>query len=1140
MKNMKKRGKLIFYAFILILALSLVDAFDFYGTTKYINGSTFGGVNVSLEIYNMAGGPGGGPSLNKTYSVLSNLTTGSFNISVNDSLYGNSNFTFKPVLIKYNSSNSQLAEYISQSSPNLPYQEFSNLGNTTFYLREAVTLYLSGRGDQVVMSDIIYGDNYSLGNDYSTGLEIINDTQAGSLERWAYINSSDCLVVLNSSLALNFSICNLNITNITDFEYYNYPGEDSYYFLNSTQVERCYVSNQGTSLNCNTTYNINVGPSNFTEVMGIENIEIQGQDYFFISGTNDTDSHQLIKKFYPNFTYVGMSYEGTFSSPPGKMQSYQGSMITVGNHTSGRYVLYKCGWESIDSYTCEPYKNFTQNEIVKGISYNPFDGNWYYSSLLTKNATQISFLTNSYPFRYQIKDTRLGYPIKENFNSAVYSASIYLPADRNYSIMIYPDNVPSFPVRINLNNISSYYSGGVYYVNLSNLNLTTDLIQVSGYIIHNSSLSQQNYTNLTIVAYLLEAGNMVFKGATLPSGMGAWDNPPVNDTFNLTTGYYNITLPAAALGSNLLLFASGSVNNSGTIEYLGSFRNITLIYGSNPGQINFTLYSLIGNYSPLSTGYENDPSARLIPTKQKIFRFINGSGNLIESLNAHIEIEVDYSDILNITSFSWMIDTSVGNFSVPLLNHTIKKINVFSPQYSPREYSLSLSELQVPTINLTLKQFKPIDPDNESDISFLNAIRMMMYKSSDECSVPNPPQSCYLIPSGEEMNITGFNPLSVVLGGSKIDFEIKKSDTNITVKYINVDLLASGPPDAMFDSEANSSSSGNAIEEAWRFGSLGPDMYDYVLVGVPYNSTTINSSMTLKINITRFYSDENLDTSLWVQGTNSTTDLNGTDYEDYLGNYEGYISGSGVLCNSNDPNLTSGLCYRDLSNSFVWFKIPHFSGIQPKVLGIPPSNEEESGEEEDDDGGGSGGGEETTTTTYWKHTYIINENRFSSGYTKKLKVKERIRFEINNEQHSVGIINISSSNVIINVSSTPQQRSFASGEQELFEVTGDNIYDVLVKLNSIEESYANITVKKVAEVVPETTPIGEGNETSNETMSRGTEKAGEETIENKKELIGKILKILALIICIVIILLVIFFIIYLKFFSKEKEDKESK
>ncbi len=226
--------------------------------------------------------------------------------------------------------------------------------------------------------------------------------------------------------------------------------------------------------------------------------------------------------------------------------------------------------------------------------------------------------TSNINFTYMIKDTRLGYPITENFNVEQGNVSnLHVPLERNYSIMIFPNR--SLPISYDLNNLSNYTNTN-YTVNIT---FNTSIIPrwVSGYA--NLSDGSSNFTNLTIIAYLMEPGNIIGKDRPMPSNMSAFRGDGSSDTYNATNGSYNITLPGSAqgTGANILLFATAK-NGS---NYYGAFKNITMNYSnSNVPNFNFTLWQLLGraeNISVQNVGIMG-PNQN-ITTNQTPFQLIN-------------------------------------------------------------------------------------------------------------------------------------------------------------------------------------------------------------------------------------------------------------------------------------------------------------------------------------------------------------------------------------------------------------------------------------------------------------------------------------------------------------------------------------
>lgn len=138
-------------------------------------------------------------------------------------------------------------------------------------------------------------------------------------------------------------------------------------------------------------------------------------------------------------------------------------------------------------------------------------------------------------------------------------------------------------------------------------------------------------------------------------------------------------------------------------------------------------------------------------------------------------------------------------------------------------------------------------------------------------------------------------------------------------------------------------------------------------------------------------------------------------------------------------------------------------------------------------GGGSGG-----SSLFWIKTYDLINNKsvnLTSGYSSELKERERIKIMVIGEEHYVGIIKIEVNSAVININSNPQNVTFNSGEEKKFDLNNDNYYDLSVKLNSILNQKASITIKNISEkVIQDITGkvINEGNR--NETT--GVEKKG--------------------------------------------------
>ncbi|HLC90354.1 MAG TPA: hypothetical protein VJI15_01160 [Candidatus Nanoarchaeia archaeon] len=588
---------------------------------------------------------------------------------------------------------------------------------------------------------------------------------------------------------------------------------------------------------------------------------------------------------------------------------------------------------------------------------------YYLREAGTFNVTAVNTSGGTVSFRYQIKDQKLGYPVASNFDSLVNFSSIILPRDRNYSILIYPD--ASMPVSFNWNNFSSASSYTINPLSLYNVttrtlhyrfNTTTNLVQVTGYLNYSGI---NGWDEFNVVPYLLEPGNMVhLEFGDLPFNLSSAIGG--SDVYNLTSGFYNISLPSTPAETSLILLFATARNGSTRI---GGFRNISSV-GSGLNSFNFTsLYPLLGTAGNITMDTLG-PSNANVSTAKQVFTIVNASNSTMENINGHIEVTVDYSSYQAI-EFTWMLDIeqgSVSNFSVPLLNATgIKEMNVFlsggAGDFAPKKKTYTVADLQTrQRINVT--SFNPGDVDGAA----LSGLKIALLKSNSSCDLPAPNSACYVGSSesgqafGEE---DGFNPMSAILGGGKLSFRMGLLSSGIMVHYVNVDMLASGPPDALFDDSTTTDTS-SGFSAAMRFGSGGPSIYDFVLISLPYAETAgtgLDDSGQVTMNISILYDDD------WNVIWNTST--NGSDASALAGNFSHYAARQaewGYLLNSSvcgtDQTVINYTrpCFINTSNNRIWVRLPHFSGTSPSITGSTVAAVSSSSSSSSSSSGGSGGG----------------------------------------------------------------------------------------------------------------------------------------------------------------------------------------
>jgi PGF-pre-PGF domain-containing protein len=248
-----------------------------------------------------------------------------------------------------------------------------------------------------------------------------------------------------------------------------------------------------------------------------------------------------------------------------------------------------------------------------------------------------------------------------------------------------------------------------------------------------------------------------------------------------------------------------------------------------------------------------------------------------------------------------------------------------------------------------MSSFSPGDIGGNSSIAA--NVQVALYKSNLTCDVPNPSSSCVIADSAtmDQSQVDAFNPLSAVIGGGKLSFRMGLLSSGIIVEYVNVDMLASGPPDALFDDSANESTSGD-FSAAMRFGSNGPTIYDYVMISMPYtegnsSQTGLNESAGVNMSLPLFY-DESWNV-IWNTSTNGTNATllagNYSHYSEHPSEWQTLMDNNTCVTNQSEFNVTNP-CYINTTTNRIWVRLPHFSGTSPTITGnvitATPSSED--------------------------------------------------------------------------------------------------------------------------------------------------------------------------------------------------------
>lgn len=145
--------------------------------------------------------------------------------------------------------------------------------------------------------------------------------------------------------------------------------------------------------------------------------------------------------------------------------------------------------------------------------------------------------------------------------------------------------------------------------------------------------------------------------------------------------------------------------------------------------------------------------------------------------------------------------------------------------------------------------------------------------------------------------------------------------------------------------------------------------------------------------------------------------------------------------------------------------------------------------------GASGGGSSSSsglggssTSITWARTVDKGSSDVeSSAVTQELGSRERARIVVHSVEHHVGIVSLSATSAIIEISSTPQRATFALGESKDFDITEDGKNDVSVTLVSIQNNKATVSVVAIKQpATTTTTTTTSGSQTGASAPSSGS------------------------------------------------------
>lgn len=128
----------------------------------------------------------------------------------------------------------------------------------------------------------------------------------------------------------------------------------------------------------------------------------------------------------------------------------------------------------------------------------------------------------------------------------------------------------------------------------------------------------------------------------------------------------------------------------------------------------------------------------------------------------------------------------------------------------------------------------------------------------------------------------------------------------------------------------------------------------------------------------------------------------------------------------------------------------------------------------------------------------LSEEEFSQGTNFDLKENKEVKFNLDEEAHTIKVDSINDNKVSLTIQSNPIKVDLKIGEEKKFDLNNDDFYDIKIKLNNIIDGVPDLYVKKIHESKcvenwncgnwSECTEQGTQTRTCTDTNSCGTDK----------------------------------------------------
>ncbi|PIZ52325.1 hypothetical protein COY27_00585 [Candidatus Woesearchaeota archaeon CG_4_10_14_0_2_um_filter_33_13] len=823
-----------------------------------------------------------------------------------------------------------------------------------------------------------------------------------------------------------------------------------------------------------------------------------------------------------------------------------GSVVNQ-NYILANVTVTETNFVNLSYYVYTPVGILYQNYTLTALPYNwTFtslnDGTYYYNATIcdlagncnSSSTYNITLDTTSPAIDYQTPATTTG-----NYSQDYIEANITASDSNLGTIILYLYNSTglvqsntsvSSPLFINFTSLDD----GTYYVNAT----VNDTVGLTNYTSTRTIILDTTEPDVTALLPIADStyrvNNLIQLGANI-----------TDTTLSVDTVKANITYPNGT--SNLITLsqvgATSQYNNSFTIPYLNGSYNVTIIANDTVNNINSTENTYFNaEIHGINITQPNNQTTNNITSVNYTFTITNngtgvdsytitktdtsGVGTLNQSTITNLAAGSSVQLILTVNS------TIVGNYTVTVNVTSSNYTDVFALSSVTTEvlsgplitstsivpYALingSNVDLYVSAINnqsvwavITLPNSTETVMDLNNNVNTSFSITELMGRHNVTFWV----NDSYGATDNSTDYFETFEPITFNV--TIIDFNDSAVNTTLRTDYRNTLL------------NTTNTTTGN-FSEVWPNTLLDLQFNSYLnRLRVTFTGFNLSQNNGLSLGLDKLSTA--LSGYLGTYGINSSYNFTNATlrlyYDDLSYTNEGYLGlytcndwlFANQTCNGTWVDITSNAT-QSTSSDYFEYNTTSFSGFSIKQETVPSVPSGSSGSS----GGGGGGGGGAAGLTY-----LISGEQFNAGYQKELSIGDRFKFNVGKETHYLTLNQTYENRIVVIVESQPHTATIYFNKTKYFELTGDQVYDLSVKVEDINHigSKATLTMKSVAVPISsipdeEIEPVTVLEPISEEILA--PLELEEENLSVKK---SEFSKILILILIVVVVLIVLFFL----------------